>query len=220
MSDSNWQTRLTTLVNIGVILFAFVMLAGRPAFSKWEDWRSHRAQKRAIGENWEELAGAVRWHEAGPAVIVEMGDYQCPACRFAHTMIRGVADELGVSIAYRHNPLSAIHPHAEAAAIASICAEQLGQFSAMHNFPYETEDWMQDPDWPAIGVRAGIADTAGFRMCLSSRFARTRLEQDRRLARAVGVRGTPTFVGPRGVHEGFPSRPILERLLGEAQIER
>ena len=66
-------------------------------------------------------------HVRGPAsspVIVEYGDYECPYSRQAYRQIERVETELlgGVRFAFRHFPLTQIHPHALAAAAAAEAA--------------------------------------------------------------------------------------------------
>ena len=56
-------------------------------------------------------------HVRGPAtatVIVEYGDYECPYSRQAFREIERVEQQLsdGVRFAFRHFPLTEIHPHA------------------------------------------------------------------------------------------------------------
>ena len=67
-------------------------------------------------------------HVRGPAdapVIVEYGDYECPFSRQAYRAIQRVEAERtgGVRFAFRHFPLTEIHPHALAASGAAEAAE-------------------------------------------------------------------------------------------------
>ena len=60
-------------------------------------------------------------HVRGPAdapVILEYGDYECPYSRKAFREIESVERERpgGIRFAFRHFPLTEIHPHALAAA--------------------------------------------------------------------------------------------------------
>ena len=57
-------------------------------------------------------------------VIIEYGDYECPYSRQAFQAIELVGQQLGgnVRFAFRHFPLTGIHPHALAAAAAAEAA--------------------------------------------------------------------------------------------------
>jgi hypothetical protein len=65
----------------------------------------------------DEKADHVRGLPAGP-LILEYGDYECPYSRQAFHAIEQIERQLGGNLrfAYRHFPLTRIHPHALAAA--------------------------------------------------------------------------------------------------------
>jgi len=67
----------------------------------------------------------------GARLIVEYGDYECPYSRQAYRSIDSVEAELGggVRFAFRHFPLTEIHPHALAASRAAEAAALRGRFS-------------------------------------------------------------------------------------------
>jgi DSBA-like thioredoxin domain len=66
----------------------------------------------------DENAGHARGSPAG-RLIIEYGDYECPYSRQAFHAIEQVEQQLGrnVRFAFRHFPLTRIHPHALAAAL-------------------------------------------------------------------------------------------------------
>ena len=68
----------------------------------------------------DEKADHVRGSPAGH-LIIEYGDYECPYSRQAFHAIERVEQQLGgnVRFAFRHFPLTGIHPHALAAAAAA-----------------------------------------------------------------------------------------------------
>src|ERR1700704_3502270 len=77
-------------------------------------------------------------HVRGPGgarLIVEYGDYECPYSRQAFREIERVERELddGVRFAFRHFPLTEIHPHALASAVAVEAAASQGRFWDMHD---------------------------------------------------------------------------------------
>src|ERR1700704_5298787 len=81
-----------------------------------------------------------RDHVIGPAsaaiTLVEYGDYECPHCGAAHPIVQEVRRRLasGLRFAFRHFPLSRVHPHAERAAEAAEAAGAQGptNFWEMH----------------------------------------------------------------------------------------
>ena len=66
-----------------------------------------------------------RDHTRGPVeatiTLLEYGDFECPYCGQAHVIVHALEEELGdqLRFAFRHFPLTNLHPHAEHAAEAA-----------------------------------------------------------------------------------------------------
>ena len=88
----------------------------------------------------EENVDHVRGSPAG-SLILEYGDYECPYGRQAFHAIEQVDQQLGgnVRFAFRHFPLTGIHPHALAAAAAAEAAARQGRFWDMHELLYHRQ---------------------------------------------------------------------------------
>jgi predicted DsbA family dithiol-disulfide isomerase len=145
-------------------------------------------------------------HVRGPAsghLILEYGDYECPYSRQAFRAIERVEEELarGVRFAFRHFPLTGIHPHALAAAAAAEAAALQGRFWDMHGLLFHRQKALQDGDLRryAAGLRLDLAqfdrDRAGAVL--------ERVRRDMQSGIASGeVRGTPTLFIDGVVHRG------------------
>lgn len=212
--------RGTVATNIVVILIALgiVVQTDSSLIEWWRDRADEAETEESIDGAWEALVGeggALGSRETAQKVLVEFGDYQCPYCRFAHQVVDSlVAADSSLVLVYRHLPLTQMHPLAEEAARASICAEQAGRFEAVHRFLYE------DLEWETISDRSGILDRlrkltpVEFSECMASVTTSERLARDIALATKLGVRSTPTFVGRRGIHVGVPQPDDIDRILG------
>ena len=214
MAAHRWNDRLNVVVNVGVILFAayLVMRPGGPVSNRLEK----RARIAAIESVWPQLRQSRVTHAGSDTsrFVVEFGDYQCPSCRTAHQQLDLLAQRLNLTIAYRHFPLTSIHPLAEQAAKASICAERQDRFAAMQELLYGRDDWMeQDNPWTALAQEAGVADTTSFRSCLSSVATSQRLTEDILLVQQLKLAGTPSYVGRGGVFLGVPDSAKLGRIV-------
>src|SRR5580765_7526238 len=86
--------------------------------------------------------------EAGTPVILEYGDYECPYSRLAFRSIERVERKLsgGVRFAFRHFPLTQIHPHALAAAAAAEAATRQERFWKMHELLFHRQKALEDED--------------------------------------------------------------------------
>jgi protein-disulfide isomerase len=134
-------------------------------------------------------------------VLVEFGDFQCPACQRHALTTQPVLDKKFVETGQvlwvaKHFPLRS-HPHAPVAAAAAECAGDHGKFWAMHHLLFErVEQWStgDDPD-PALGRLASEIglDKGQFTACLTSRKALESVLRDLYDGQGSGVRTIPTF---------------------------
>jgi protein-disulfide isomerase len=148
-----------------------------------------------------------RDHLLGPAdasvTLLEYGDYECPHCGRAHPIVAAVLRRLGnqVRFAYRHFPLTQIHPHAQhAAEIAEAAAEQ-GQFWAMHDLLFENQEALDDEDLLEYAAELGI-DPEWAASALSSQQFTHEVQRDFMSGVRSGVNGTPTFFINGVRHDG------------------
>ena len=95
----------------------------------------------------DEQVDHVRGSAAG-RLIVEYGDYECPYSRRAFQEIERVESRLGegVRFAFRHFPLTGIHPHALAAAAAAEAAALQDRFWNMHALLFHRQGALEDDD--------------------------------------------------------------------------
>ncbi len=215
------RDRLNVLANVAIIATLAVMLL-RPTgpIGAWvaERKQTHESQRR-IALVWNVLAegpSLLRFVDSEIAPVVEFIDYQCPGCKSVAPQVEAAAGDARRGVIIRHFPLS-IHDYAESAARAAICAEDEGKFESMHQKLITLSDWSRPPDWVAVAVSAGIHDVEGFASCLMSESTERRLKDDRRLADALGVRGTPTFVTPGGIFFGGGEVEAAFRSAGQAR---
>ena len=138
-----------------------------------------------------------------PLELVMYGDFQCPFCTAAQPILRRVRDRLGgrLRFAFRHFPLSEVHPDAERAAEASEAAAAQGAFWEMHDALYGNRGRLGEEDVVGLAQRLGL-DDARVRAELESGAHAARVARDVESGRATGVSGTPTFFVNGERHEG------------------
>jgi protein-disulfide isomerase len=118
-------------------------------------------------------------HVRGPAagrLIVEYGDYECPYSRQAFRAISRVETELGegMRFAFRHVPLTGIHPHVLAAATAAEAAALQGRFWDMHERLLRHQKALADDDLRRYATDLGL-DVARFNRDRAANGARGRV---------------------------------------------
>jgi protein-disulfide isomerase len=156
----------------------------------------------------------VRDSSAG-RLVVEYGDYECPYSRQAFREIERVEQRLsgGVRFAFRHFPLTEIHPHALAAAAAAEAAARQDRFWDMHTRLFHRQKALEDHDLQRYAAELAL-DVARFDGDRAGAGVLQRIRRDVESGTASGqVRGTPTLFIDGVVHRGrYDAASLLEAL--------
>jgi protein-disulfide isomerase len=151
----------------------------------------------------DEAVDHVRGSPAG-RVILEYGDYECPYSRQAFRAIERVETDVGggVRFAFRHVPLTGIHPHALAAAAAAEAAALQGRFWDMHALLFHRQKALDNGDLRRYATSLGL-DMPLFDHDRASAGVMKRIRRDVDSGIATGeVQGTPTLFIDGAVHRG------------------
>ncbi len=144
-------------------------------------------------------------------LIIEYGDYECPYSRQAFHAIEQVERQLGgnMRFAFRHFPLTGIHPNALAAARAAEAAALQGRFWDMHELLFHRQKALEDGDLRGYAAQLGL-DVAAFDRDRASRIVLERIQRDIDSGLASGqVLGTPTLFINGVVHRRGYDPPTL-----------
>ena len=135
-------------------------------------------------------------HLRGPAggpVILMYGDYECPYSRLAMREIERVqADDDRVRFAFRHFPLTDIHPHALAASLAAEAAAHQQRFWDMHDLLFHRQKALADLDLARYAGELGL-DVERFERDRGGEEAIARVRRDVDSGLQAGVAGTPAL---------------------------
>lgn len=148
-----------------------------------------------------------RDHIQGPAnapvTLTEYGDYQCPYCGEAYSIVKQLQQKVGNNLrfVFRNFPLSQIHAHAEVAAEAAEAAGAQNKFWEMHDYLYEHQDKLAPPQLIAAAKQLGL-DVERFTDDLNQHAYAERVREDFLSGVRAGVNGTPTFFINGVRHDG------------------
>jgi protein-disulfide isomerase len=137
-------------------------------------------------------------------LLVEYGDYECPYSRQAYREIQRLEHDLGAAMrfAFRHFPLTEIHPHAAAAAAAAEAAALQGHFWEMHDHLFHHQHALEHQDLQRYAADLGL-DVERFDADRGAEAVLERVIRDFRSGMQTGeVRGTPTLFIDGAVHLG------------------
>lgn len=136
----------------------------------------------------------VRGPPDAPITLVEYGDFECPYCAAAHSQVRLVEQRFATQLrfAFRHFPLTQVHPLAEPAAEAAEVAGAHGHFWEMHDGLYENRKDFGASLFLALAEQLGIAESE-LSAALAARKYAPKIQNDFLSGVRSGVNGTPTF---------------------------
>lgn len=156
------------------------------------------------------LQGAVE----APIALLEYGDYECPFCREVQPIVKEIQYRLGddLCFAYRHFPLTTVHPHAEHAAEAAEAAGKQGRFFEMHETLFENQDALDDDSLARYAFALDLDEVRLLQEVTTGVYA-DRIREDFRTGVRAGVNGTPCFfINGQRYDGGRGLEPLLAAL--------
>jgi protein-disulfide isomerase len=149
-----------------------------------------------------------------PLRLLMFGDFQCPYCLGAQSVLRRVRDRLGdrLVFGFRHLPIPERHPLAPLAAEASEAAAAQGKFWEYHDALFAAQPKLSRDTMLAVGRDLGL-DAERMAAEIDSGERRPRVERDIASAEASGATGTPTFFVNGSHHFGaYDAGSLVEEL--------
>lgn len=155
-----------------------------------------------------------------PVTIVEFSDFECPYCSRVLPSLQQVVDNYGdsVRLVFRQFPLNSIHPRAQKAAEASLCASDQDKFWEMHDAMFEEQKSLGVDQLKEKAARLGL-DSESFNSCLDDDKYADQVAADVKAGAAAGVSGTPAmFVNGRFLNGAVPYETLAE--IVDAELNR
>lgn len=136
----------------------------------------------------------MRGQRDAPLELVMFGDFQCPFCLGAQSVLRRVRERLGERLlfAFRHLPIPERHPLAPLAAEASEAAAAQGRFWEFHDELFAAQPRLSPQTILVVGRDLGL-DAVRMEAEIESGAHRERVVRDLASAERSGATGTPTF---------------------------
>jgi protein-disulfide isomerase len=129
-----------------------------------------------------------------PITIVEFSDYECPFCRRWHAEVYEpllAAYPGKIKLVYRNLPLTSIHPDAQGAAEAAMCAGEQDVYWKYHDKLFSGET-LGNTVYLQYAQDLGL-NMATFQSCLNDHKYQEAIQKDSDFAINLGIRSTPTF---------------------------
>jgi NhaA family Na+:H+ antiporter len=162
----------------------------------------------------------VRGEPGAELELVMFGDFQCPFCLGAQSVLRRVRERLGgrLVFAFRHLPIPERHPLSPMAAEASEAAAAQGRFWEFHDALFAEQPKLSRETALRVAAELGL-DADRVAAELDSGAHRPRVERDLASADASGATGTPTFfVNGTHFYGAYDASSLVEALEGGSAI--
>ncbi len=149
-------------------------------------------------------------------LVVEFADFECPYCAPMASVLTDLQDRYGdsVRLVFKHLPLASIHPRAELAHAAAEAAYIQGKFWEMHDLIFQDPTALEEVDFHNHAAKLGL-DLEQFRRDLRSKRVQDRIESDKKDARDLGIRGTPSMFINGRYFSGFRSLEALSQIVDQ-----
>lgn len=181
---------------IAILVVIIVAMGGYIIFSKKSDDKGTNSSSTVSATN------HVMGQNSKKVVLVEYGDYQCPACGAYYPIVKQLTDtyQQEIQFQFRNFPLDSIHPNARAGARAAEAAGKQNKYWEMHDKLYESQQTWASMDAASVKVVfEGYAkdlslDIAKFQTDFASKEANDAINADIAEGQKIGANSTPTFV--------------------------
>jgi len=155
-----------------------------------------------------------------PVTIVEFSDFECPYCASVFPTLKLIEANYGdrVRVVFRQFPLTSIHPHAQKAAEASLCAAEQKKFWELHDALFQDN---RNLDVASLKQKASTLklDMNLFNSCLDSSRQAEAVKKDIFEGVKAGVTGTPAmFINGRFLNGAQPYAAIAKVIDEELQL--
>lgn len=175
--------------------------------------RDALAQNRAalVGHPMSPVSG----NPEGDVTLVEFFDYQCGYCkRSLEPVMDLLKSDPGLRIVWKDFPV--LGPVSTFAALAAMAAQKQGKYLVFHEGLMEARDRLSEESVMAIAGQVGL-DRERLQQDMADPEIAAYLEETQRLARDLGINGTPAFVIGNTLVPGAVDGARLKQLIAEAR---
>jgi protein-disulfide isomerase len=158
--------------------------------------------------------GAVLGNPRGTVTLVEFSDYACPYCRLSLPEVEAlIAANKDLRVVMREEAV--LSPESDDAARMALAAADQGKYAAFHKAMFG-HDHLSSETIGAAAQAAGL-DLAKAKAAIASGKYDSEIENNVRMADAVGFTGTPAWVIGSEAFSGALSRDALTEAVARAR---
>jgi len=163
------------------------------------------------------IDGPTRGADNAPIILVEFADFQCPYCNRLEPLVKSALKHYPTQLrqVFRQLPIVQLHPGAQLAAQASLCAAEQSQFWPMHDALFAffaAKGTLDESELALLGEGVGL-ESGSFDACLKSGRVDSIIARDTAAADQLGVDGTPAlFLNGRPLRGGVTEETLFDAI--------
>jgi protein-disulfide isomerase len=160
----------------------------------------------------------VAGNHAGDVTVVEFFDYRCPYCKaVAATLKQLVQNDPSLRVVFKEFPI--LGEQSTLAAKAALAAHRQGKYVSFHHALMESREPLNESVVLGIAAETGL-DVNKMRAEMQDPEVASAIQQNQRLAQAIGITGTPAFIIGDALVRGSLDLDALKELIARARSKR
>jgi protein-disulfide isomerase len=153
----------------------------------------------------------------GDVTLVEFFDYRCRFCKaVAPTVSKLLAEDANVRLIYKDFPILGEASHY--AARAALASRNQGKYQAFHEALMSVDEELTEKVVIKIAKRVGI-NVANLKADMKAPQISSAIEQNRELAKALGINGTPAFIVGSELTRGAMDLSTFKELMAKTRSQ-
>lgn len=154
----------------------------------------------------------------GDVTVIEFFDYNCGYCKRAFAdIVKLLEEDKNVRVVFQEMPI--LSPASNAMAELSYAAHKQGKYFELHKALMEYHGAQTPEDFVALGTKIGL-DPAKVEADARSPEAKAAIEKSTKVARDLGIKGTPGFVVGDTIYPGYIGLEGLKASIAEARAAK
>jgi protein-disulfide isomerase len=130
-----------------------------------------------------------------PLKFEEFTDFQCPACKTYHPIVKSIVAEFSDNIDYefKNFPLKDLHPDSYNRHLAAQAGKLQGKFTQISDLLFDKQEAMSDEELTTMVSQIEGIDIEKFKIDWKSQVVKDAVDADINEGLARGINATPTF---------------------------
>lgn len=192
------------------------MVALQKQEEEQEQQQAAQVLKQHSAELFNDPASPVGGNPKGDVTVVQFFDYQCGYCkRVAPALDALLQRDSNVRVVYKE--FAILGPQSTVAALAALAAQRQGNYADFHRELMSAES-VDDTAIKAIAEKSGL-NFESLQKDMEDPAIKAALDNNFKLASALGITGTPTFVIGDRLIPGAVSAEVLVELVGKVRLQ-